>query len=457
MPFSLLRFRSHRRFICLAVVLMTVGSTALASENDPWLVDGDWHVEGHESYRNKQIRLDGNLILASGCELTLDHCSLEIVGEYSREHSVEWKGGKLTTRNSTLGGFVNESGAAIHTVFHLYDGQWDATDTTVQYSYGISFHWQEGHGVLRGTRLKAGPRPDAIILSGEADVTLIDSDFPIGLGVYVDHGGETTLDLKPNVPVTATFDRETLLPGVNWKLRMQNTRVARWFVFVRNIGMHHEPATIRLKHSQNLIVSLLGHNLEGIIALSNDLLTPLKIGNATLQADDGAAGVSMYAIYLSGDRNDVAVTGRSHICELMHRGGKLRISGSDDRDEISIGCTTLELSGDAQMEVHHVHMGRPLTWTEENNIGEATVADDAKLIGSHLSVKNVRFRTRGRGQVQLSDVESHGRLEKRAEGGEILIETNDSQIESANEQAFRKWSPRIHDELLRRSKAASTR
>jgi hypothetical protein len=382
---------------------------------------GNWTVTGKESYRGKHIRLDGNLVLPEGAELTLDDCTLEILGDYSREHSVEWEGGTLITRNCKLGGVINQSGTAIHTVFHLYDGTWEATDTVVQYSYGISFHWKEGHGVLRGTRLIAGPRPDAIILSGQANVKLVDSSFPIGLGIYVNKGGSTTLDLQPGKPITATYDRSNLLPGVDWRLEMQNTQVERWFVFVRQIGMHNEPAEIILKHSKDLIMSLLGHNLTGSINLSKDLLTPLRVGNVTLRASDGPAGISMYAVYLSGDKNDVSVTGRSHICELMHRGGSLRVTGTPGENEISIGCTTLELSGNARMEVRNVHMGRPLEWKSESSIGEATIADSAILTGGNITTRDVRFRTEDSGQVKLTAVTRHGQLIEQVKGGPISV------------------------------------
>ena len=33
--------------------------------------------------------------------------------------------------------------------------------------------------------------------------------------------------------------------------------------------------------------------------------------------------------------------------------------------------------------------------------------------------------------------------------------TNDPEVERRNEKAFMEWSPRIHDELLRRAKAAA--
>ena len=409
------------RSFVVAVLALLVPTVVAAQELKPLNRNSDWTVRGKESVRGKHIRLDGKLILPKGSELTLVDCTLEIVSEYSREHSVEWEGGTLVTRNCTVGGFVNEAETAIHTVFHLYDGRWEATDTVVQYSYGISFHWKQSRGVLRGTRLKAGPRPDAIILSGTADVTLVDSDFPIGLGISVNKGGRTTLDLQPNQVITATYGRSSLLPGVNWQLDMQNTRVSRWFLFVRQIGMQYDAAEITLKQSKGLIVALFGHNLTGQIDLSRDLSTPLNVGNVTLKTSDGPAGVSMYAVYLSGDKNDVTVTGNSHICELMHRGGKLRVIGTPGGDQLSIGCTTLELSGNAEMEIHNVHMGRPLKWRNGSSIGEATIADNARLTGSDLTVRDVWFRTKGNGQVILTKVKQHGRLKAQADGGPIQI------------------------------------
>ncbi len=152
------------------------------------------------------------------------------------------------------------------------------------------------------------------------------SIFPIGLGVYVDKGGSTTLDLAPSERVTRTYDRHSLLPGVNWRLTLQNTRVERWFLFGRQIGGWQPPAEITLAGFQDLIVSLLGHNLNGDITLTHDLADPLHVGNVTLKHAGTPAGISMYAIYLSGSDTDLTVSGRSHICELMmHGGGKLKV------------------------------------------------------------------------------------------------------------------------------------
>ena len=389
---------------------------------------GDWTVSGREIIRGEHIQLDGSLILPEGAKLTLTDCTLEIVGDYSRQHRVEWKGGTLVTNDSHIGGFVNDAGTVIHTVFHLYEGLWEATDTTVSYSYGISFHWERGKGILRGTRLTAGPRPDAIILSGEAEVELVDSDFPIGLGVYCNEGGKTKLDLLPGDSITATYSRENLLPAVKWRLEMTNTRVERWFLFLRRIGKWQPSAEVTLGSSRDLIVALFPHNLRGEVTLTNDLEEPLQIGNLTLRrtadATNEPAGISMYAMYLSGDETDAIIRGRTHICEWMQSGGTVTVIGLNQRDDLTFGCTTLELSAKAKLIAANVHFGRPLRWQPENSIGEANVKDEAQLIATDISINNLRFRTEGKGEVRVRGYTQFGQLDTKQEGGSIRIEAN---------------------------------
>ncbi len=412
--------------IRLALVIVMISIHAVETSGEVVVREGDWIVVDEEVRRGQQIRLNGNLILPKNSQLTLEDSTLEIVGDYSREHNVTWSGGTLVTKNSTLGGFVNDAGTPIHTAFHLYDGLWQATDTTVAYSYGISFHWSEGKGILRGTRLQAGPRPDAIILSGEADVELVDSTFPIGLGLYVDQGGSAVLDLLPNEDISATFDRSNLLPGVKWRLALRNCSVERWFLFVRQIGGWQPPAEITLASSRNLIVSLLGHNLKGDVTLTRELENPLRIGNLTLKNSGSPADISMFALYLSGEENDLTVQGKSHICELMmHAGGKLRVLGDVDRNDLSLGCTTLDLKGTAKLEIEHVHLGRPLNWQGENEVGEVNVSDQARFSGKHISVRDVRFRTEQAGCVELLNVTQYGNIEKVEHGGPIQVVVSD--------------------------------
>lgn len=413
---------SMHTLLCSLIACCALLTCSRVFSNEVESRQGDWTVQGDEVVLGKHIRLDGSLILPPNSKLTLQDCTLEIIGDYSRHHGVEWQGGTLITKNCSIGGFVDQNGTSIHTVFHLYEGLWEATDTTVSYSYGISFHWEKGNGVLRGTRLKAGPRPDAIILSGEADVELVDSDFPIGLGVYCHEGGSTELSLMPSDSVTAIYDRATLLPGVDWRLSLKNTRVERWFLFLRRIGGWQPPANVTLGESKDVIVSLFTHNLQGTVHLTNELEEPLEIGNLTLQrSGDHPSGINMFAMYLSGEETDATIRGRTHICEWMQSGGKVSVRGIADRNDLSFGCTTLELSNDAELDAENVHFGRPLAWQPENNVAEANVKDDAVLIAKRISTNKIRFRTEGKGRIFVQDHESHGTLEKKQSGGEILI------------------------------------
>ncbi len=427
--FQFARFTS--RLAACATVLLALISNARATE----IVTrtGDWSVSGKEELRDQHIRLNGSLILPPDSKLTLTNCTLEILGDYSREHSVQWQGGTLITDNCQMGGFVNDAGTAIHTVFHLYEGHWEATDTTVSYSYGISFHWEKGNATLKGVRLQAGPRPDAIILSGEANVELIDSDFPIGLGVYCNEGGKTELSLLPGNSMTASFNKSNLLPGVKWNLKLTNTRVERWFLFLRRIGSGQPPADVTLKDSRDMIVSLFSHNLKGETILTNDLSEPLEIGNLTLRrATEEPAGISMYAMYFSGAETNATIKGRTHICEWMQNAGTVHVTQVESRHDksdqagrlnygMTFGCTTLELSGDAKLIADRVHFGRPMTWAPENNIGEANVKGNAHLIADQISVNKVRFRTEDNAEVLLNGVERLGEFEVSEEGGSITV------------------------------------
>ena len=271
----------------------------------------DWTVDGEETIVGKHIRINGTIVLPPGSKLTLEDCTLEITGEYSREHSIEWNGGTLITKNCKVGGYVNDSGTAIHTVFHLYKGLWEATDTIVSYSYGISFHWEKGKGILRGKT-----RRD--YLSGEADVELVDSDFPIGLGIYCNKGGSTELRLMPSDSVTSIFDRTSLLPGVNWRLELKNTRVERWFLFLRRIGQWQPPAVVSLGESRDVIVSFFSHNLAGTVTLTDELVQPLRIGNLILRrSGDHPSGRHVPQRPAVTERRDGATRWRTYQCTLL--------------------------------------------------------------------------------------------------------------------------------------------
>ena len=379
---------------------------------------GDWTIDGEVSVRDEHIVLDGNLILKRDAVLTLDGCTLEIVAESSREHLVDWQGGRLVTRDTVIGG-SNRGGAPIHTVFHLYDGQWDAVDTTVQYAYGVSFHAQT-RGVLRGERFRAGPRPDAVIASGKADISLTDSTFPIALGIYTNAGGSAVLDLPVAEPVDRLFDVSNV-PGAPYRLELvRHTVPNHWFVFLRQISMNAPPCEVVLRDCPSVLVSLLGWNLHGELTLPKGLAAPVRLANVTLRKADRPVGVSSWCIYCGGEESDLVIRGPATIAEFMHRGGRIRLLGTPGTRDLVLLCTTLEMSGSARLELENVQLGRPASWRGKA-FGEAKVAGQAKLLGSLVDVGRVVFHTREDGRVELHGVRELEAPVARPDGGPIRL------------------------------------
>lgn len=392
---------------------------AFASASDTRV--GDWVVTGDETIVGRHIRLEGNLVLEKGGRLKIERCTLEIIGSRSREHFVDWRGGEWITEHCTVGGFVRDDGTPIHTVFHLHDGAWKATDTVVQYSYGISFGHDTG-GRLEATRLKAGPRPDAIIASGTADITLTECEFPIAVALYADGGGDVRFDLPVKRPIDRVFDASNT-PGVRYRMELRRTVVPdHWFVFVRNIrdAKEAKPCEVTLGDCPKLIVSLLGHNVTGELRLSEDLAGPVGYGNVRIVRATDPVHVFVWALYSSGDGTDVTVRGPARICELMHRGGTMRLRGTSGKNDLMVGCTTLELGREAHLDLEYVHLGN--MWEGSRNWGEANVSDSARLTGRHVSVESITFHTRQSGRVDLTGVEKRGEVKIRADGGPVTLD-----------------------------------
>ncbi|MFZ5830985.1 MAG: glycoside hydrolase family 43 protein [Planctomycetota bacterium] len=379
---------------------------------------GDWVVSGVERIADRHIRLDGNLVLEKNARLEMDGCTLEFIGSKSREHLLDWKGGTLVTRRCTLGGFVRDDGTPIHTVFHLYDGVWEATDTVVQYSYGISFGHNTG-GRLVGTRLKAGPRPDAIIASGTADISLTECEFPIAVSVYTQAGGSVRLDLPVKTPVDRVFDAGNT-PGIQYRMELKQTVVPdHWFLFLRNISNGKPLCDVTLGDCPKLIVSLLGHNVSGDLRLTTDLATPVEFANVRLSRADRPVNVFLWALYASGDKSNLTVHGPARICELMHRGGEMKLRGNAGLNDLVLGCTTLEVSDTAHLDLEHVHLGP--TGTNTTSRGEANVEGSGRLTGRNVSVNRVTFHTKDQGSVRLDGVERQRDVVVRADGGPVEL------------------------------------
>ena len=149
-------------------------------------MQGDWHITSHVIRRDAQINVNGSVWLETGGVLELHNSTLQVLCSFDREFNVTWRGGRLLSRGSTVGGHF-AAGLCMHANLFLYDGAWDSTGDEVRCSYGILFS-PSTVGWLRATGLHAGVSADSVIMGGRGRVNLTDSSFSLNLGLTVAPG-----------------------------------------------------------------------------------------------------------------------------------------------------------------------------------------------------------------------------------------------------------------------------
>lgn len=393
------------------------------------VIKGDLNVKDTVTYADTHLEVMGNVNLLRNGALILDGCVVEIVGEYARQYAYNWRGGTLTTRDTTIGGTI-QKGVAQQANFNLDDGLWTAENTTVQYTYGIQFS-RETVGRLRATRLKQGPNPDSIIMTGKGDVELTDSTYMIALNLHI-RGDEGMLDLPNDVPITRTIN-ESNMPGTTFQLKLKNVTVPDfWFLFFHDVSMTGRPTEITLKNCRKFLPSIMGTDLTGEVTLSKGLEQPLKIGNLIVRRE-GTTSVNAFAmgLYLSGKENNLVLIGPIVICELMmFDGGQVTFKGTENTHDAACSATTLDLHGSSKVEMINARLGRPLQYgpiSKADNpasvIGQVTVGDQAQLFGRNISLGRLRLITRDNGTMRFGRYTTTDTIDRTKEGGDIEFGT----------------------------------
>ncbi len=281
--------------------------------------EGDVVISERTFWLGGHYLVEGDLIIQPGGELIIKDSVVEIVGSYARQHTVKLEGGLLVTENTTIGG-TQQSGVIAQTIFSLNHGTWRATDTTIRYSYGITFGWEKPGARLRATRLVQGPNPDSVILTGYGDAIIKDSEFNIALNVFAT-GGRGVLDLPVDQPLNRTLDASNL-PGAQYRCRLEQVKVPLWFLFVNWLATGGPETELVLRDCPSLIPALLGGDLVGEAWLpckwnplasgeAMPLVTPntsLKVANVTFRTEDKPAGIGTWGVYLYGPKTDFILT-----------------------------------------------------------------------------------------------------------------------------------------------------
>lgn len=413
-----------------SLVLCLCASAVLAAEQPttrPAVLEihGDVFVRGRAEWRNTHYQIHGNVFFEEGGELVLDGCTLELMNSYTRQYEFRWRGGRLESRNSTVGG-TKKAGSVYVSNFELARGEWIATDTTVRYTAGIVF----GDGKLDATRLIQGPNPDSVILAGKGRCTLRDSVYCVSLHTFADKGGKGVFNLPVDRPVSRVFDAGNV-PGAPYRLELVNTRVPVWFLFANQITMDGPPMEIELAHCPSLIASIMGQDLTGPMPLpcpwpgERGAGASLKTGNVTWRATGEKVNIFTWGVYLWGDKTEVQFPAPTNICELMLFEGKASLIGTPGAHDAATPATTIEVGrpGDAdskaELLLRNVQIGHP---GKANAIrGQITAHGRSRVTIDRARCNDLLLITKDRGAIAVSDIERIGQIDVIQDGGAITL------------------------------------
>lgn len=392
-------------------------------------INGDVHIRTPTLWKDGHYRIRGSIILESGGLLEVRRCTVELLSSYSREFAYRWRGGRLVSIDSTLGG-TKTAGTYYHSNFELRDGEWKATNTTIRYCYGITFGSGATVGRLRATNLIQGPGPDSVIMSGRGDVVIKDSTYAIALHVYADKGGKATLNLPTDRPLTKVFDG-SVLPGVKYRLELINTRVSLWFLFFSRVSLDGPPTEITLGHCPRIIPSISGCNLGGSVHLPETIGSGkagqpvVQVGNLTLKAVDVPIKAIAWGVYLWGSKTDLTLTGPTRICELMLRVGRATVVGEPGTYNACLSATTIEVGRDgpdakpAELIIRHASLGR---FGKQDPVrGQITAHGNSRINIEHARCSNLILMTKGKGIITAGHLIKQGSLTKIEQGGPIRL------------------------------------
>ncbi len=366
-------------------------------------INRDLTVDKPVSYENKHLKIQGNVYLEKGGELTLTNCIVELMCRYTREFRYEWRGGILRTENVTIGGTVKD-GNVEFTTFWIMDGEWHALDTTVQYSYGIMFS-HKTIGKLRGKRFMKGPHPDGVIMNGKGDVILEDSSFNIALNYSIRDGGTLRFNLPVGeTPMTRVFDQTTLGKGCEYRLEMRKSRVPGWWwLFLNDLSMDGPPCEVFIDGGGKVVSAVKGTDLRGTATWVRNLEAPFTFANLTMRKGDQPLRIDSISFYLHGDKTDVVVPGPTELAEVMLWGGKFTVRGTPGTKDAICRCVTFDFHGNSQVSIENAAFGIPMEWKNYPARGLLTVDNDARLVADNSTLRRLRIITRDKGSVRFDN------------------------------------------------------
>jgi hypothetical protein len=411
-----------------------------AAETPPLAVvelQGDQVISTPVIWADRHYRIHGNLVLTEGGELDARNCRIELMCTYARQYRFAWeKGGILRTSGCTVGGSGHRGTAS--TLFDLQEGWWHAEQTTIEFSTGIQFGWDtDAH--LHARDLRRGQQPDSVIVTGRADVVLADTTFAIALSASGSAGGETTLDLPRNTPLTRTFDG-SVLPGARYRLELRNVTVPEWYLFFGDVRNEGPRTTYRLNDCPWVLPSLMGRDLTGSVCLPTNWTgtqppgtwrsavpagTRVTCGTLTVEAVSDRVGIPAWGVYLSGPASDLTLSGPTRIAELMvNDGGKCRLAGTTGTHDAWCTATTIEVHGTPAQTAELHCTNASLGWFSDlwGVKGQITAHDNATVTIDGPYCDDVILITKGTGTIAVQAPTGKTEFQVLREGGPVLVD-----------------------------------
>lgn len=385
-------------------------------------IEGDVVVRSHLLWTDQHYRIHGNLVLEPGGVLEVERSTVELLNAYSRQFRYLWRGGKLVTRQVTLGGTMRE-GVIRQSNLEVLDGEWEATDTTVRYVYGITVGGEK-LGKIRATNLIAGPNPDSVIMNGKGDVVLKDSAFAVSLTCYVNGGGRGEFDLPVNKTLSRVFDA-TNVPGAPYRLELVNCKVPLWFLFIGGVTPDGPCANIVLKDCPRLIPSIMGSDLRGTVHLPLKLDRAVTVGNVTIRPQGKPVGTPCWGVYLSGEKTNLTLTGPTGIAELMLWAGRANLVGDPTKLDAQAFGTTIDVGQDgaqqsAELHIRNAKVGR-FAGGNDDIQGQLTATGHGSIVIEGSRCDNLTLVTRDQGTITLRDIRQEGKFKLLCRGGPIRV------------------------------------
>jgi hypothetical protein len=379
-------------------------------------------------YESRSIA--GNVVLPPTSTLTAQDCVISLANTADKEFNYQFKGGRLNTYGTVIGGNRLASGTVYHSNFEGWhgggtgpqtSGRWDSKDTTVRYTYGELLGDGNNGVLLTGDRHNAGLHPDFVNMGGTASATLKNSTQAVTLRIPANVPGTVTLALPRNTLISppASWNGANV-PGVGWDLTLDGSIVTNWDVNMQNVPSGPAGAKIVNLTCPKIGISIAGTDLSGSVQPPIAIMNPgssFDTFGVRFVAQGAPVEVQNCSFYLQGASTSVRINGPTSAAEMMIWAGAMTFSGNPGTyDAVSICCVLLAENPGTIMQLKDCTLGT--AWT----LGEIRARNGARiLIDVARVIAPVKLVADGAGSMIITtNTNTNNFIEVEINGGQVI-------------------------------------